>query len=86
VLVRMGGTEVTGRQDGFGGVVVSMLASGSRVRVGFFRCKNPQHAFLWRGSQIICPMSQIWGMLKNPATAVNYGLLAKFVCSVSFLR
>jgi hypothetical protein len=30
--------------------------------VGFFWCKNPQHAFLRRGNQIICPMSQIWGM------------------------
>jgi hypothetical protein len=37
--------------DGFGGLVVSMLASGSRV-LGFKpgRCKNPQHAFLRRGS------------------------------------
>jgi hypothetical protein len=46
--------------DGFGGLVVSMLASGSRVRG--FSCKNPQHAFLRRGSQIICPMSQLWDM------------------------
>jgi hypothetical protein len=24
--------------------------------------KNPQHAFRWRESKIICPMSQLWGM------------------------
>jgi hypothetical protein len=56
-------------KDGFGGLVVSMLASGSRVRgfkaeaVGFLTSvKNPQHAFLRRGSKRICPMSQICGM------------------------
>jgi hypothetical protein len=56
--------------DGFGGLVVSILATGTRVRgsnlaeaVGFFgHPKNPQYAFLWMGSQIICPMSQLCGM------------------------
>jgi hypothetical protein len=43
------------------------------------------NAFLWRGSKIICPMSQLWGMSTIPASAVNYGLLAKFF-SVSFPR
>jgi hypothetical protein len=75
--------------DGFGGLVVSMLASGSRVRGfkpdRFFSYKNPQHAFLRRGSQTICPMSQLWGMWKTPASAANYELLAKFA-SVSFRR
>jgi hypothetical protein len=47
--------------------------------------KNPQHAFIRTGSQIICPMSQLWGMSKIPASPVNYGLLAKF-SSVSFPR
>src|SRR5215471_9949392 len=28
--------------------------------------KNSQHAFLWKGSKAVCPMSQICGMLKNP--------------------
>jgi hypothetical protein len=57
--------------------VVSVLASGSRVR-GFFLCvKNPQHAFLRRGSQIICPMFQLWA-------AVNYGLLSKIDSVPSF--
>ena len=55
--------------DGFGGLVLSMLASGTQV-CGFkpgrsrwiFRGKNPQHAFLRRGSKRICPMSQLCGM------------------------
>jgi hypothetical protein len=59
---------------GFGGLVVSMLASGTRVRGFepgqslriFFGRKNPQHAFLRKGSKAVCPMSQICCMLKNP--------------------
>jgi hypothetical protein len=85
--------QVTVQMDGFGGLVVSMLATGSRVRGFesdrsrwiFSMWKNPQHAFLRRGSKIICPMSQLWGMSKIQASAVNYGLLAKF-SSVSFPR
>ena len=55
------------QQDGFGGLVVSILATGTRVRgfrpVGFFRRpENPQYAFLRRGSKILCPMSQLCGM------------------------
>jgi hypothetical protein len=47
--------------------VVSMLVpefagSNPAEAVGFFWRKNPQHAFLRRRSQIICPMSQLWGM------------------------
>jgi hypothetical protein len=34
--------------------------------VGFFRRKNPQHAFLRKGSKAVCPMAQICGMLKIP--------------------
>ena len=59
------------QQDGFGGLVVSMLASG-------LGRKNPQHAFLRRGSKRICPMSRLCGMQKNLVIYVNYGLLAKF--------
>ena len=48
----------------FGGLGVSVLASGTRVR-GFksgrsrriFRAKNPQHAFLRRGSKAVGTMS-----------------------------
>jgi hypothetical protein len=49
--------------------VVSMLASGTQDR-GFepgrsrriFRAKIPQHAFLRRGNNAVCPMSQLCGM------------------------
>jgi len=59
--------ETVNSVDGFGVLVVSMLASGTRVRgfkaVGFFgHLKNPPHAFLRRGSERICPMSQLCGM------------------------
>jgi hypothetical protein len=40
----------------------SLLAEAVR----FFGRKNPQHAFLRKGSKAICPMSQICGMSKNP--------------------
>jgi hypothetical protein len=56
-----------------------MLASGTQYHgfapdrtVGFF-----QHAFLRRGSKRICPMSQLWGMLKNPALFVNSEIACK---------
>jgi hypothetical protein len=53
--------------SGFGGLVVTMLASGSRVRTrpkpsDFFGRKNLQHAFVRKGSKAVCPMSQICGM------------------------
>ena len=63
--------RVTVNEDGFGGLVVSMLASGTREFagsnpaefVGFFgNLKNPPHAFLRRVSERICPMSQLCGM------------------------
>ena len=44
----------------------------------FYGSKNPQHAFLRRGSKRISPMSQLCGMQKNLVIYVNYGLLAKF--------
>jgi hypothetical protein len=61
--------------------VVSMLASGIQHR-GFepgrsrriFRAKIPHHAFLRRGSKAVCPMSQLCGMLKNPAIYVEVGI------------
>jgi hypothetical protein len=55
--------------------VVSILATGTRVRgfkpgrsFGIFGHpkKNPQYAFLRKGSKI-CPMYQLCGMLKNPS-------------------
>jgi hypothetical protein len=32
----------------------------------FFGRKNPQHAFLWKGSIAVCPVSHICGTKKNP--------------------
>jgi hypothetical protein len=58
-LVRVVAVKSLARPDGFGGLVVSILAEA----VGFFgHPKNPQYAFLRRGSKIICPMSQLCGM------------------------
>ena len=79
------------RPDGFGALVVSMLASGTQVcgfKPGRSRwilsdVKNPQNAFLRRGSKRICPMSQLCGMSKILVIYVNYGLLAKL--QVQFL-
>jgi hypothetical protein len=50
--------------SGFGGLGVSVLASGSNPAeaVGFYGWKNPQHAFLRKGSKAAGPMSQICGM------------------------
>jgi hypothetical protein len=31
----------------------------------FYELKNPQYAFLRRGSKRICPMSQLCGMRRN---------------------
>jgi hypothetical protein len=53
----------------FGGLAISILAAGTQVR-GFkpsrsrriFQAKNPQHAFLRRGSKAVGPMSQLCGM------------------------
>jgi hypothetical protein len=43
--------------------LVPKIAGSDRAEaVGFFRLKNPQHAFLRRGSKAVCPMSQICGM------------------------
>jgi hypothetical protein len=53
--------------SGFSGLVVSMLASGTQVcGSDFFGRKNPQHAFLRKGSKAVCPVSQICGTKKNP--------------------
>jgi hypothetical protein len=64
---------VRNTSSGFGGLVVSMLASGIQDRQfapgwsrRIFRAKNPQHAFLPKESKAVCPMSQTYGMSKNP--------------------
>jgi hypothetical protein len=38
-------------------LVPKFAGSNLAETVGFFGRKNPQHAFLWRGSKAVCPMS-----------------------------
>jgi hypothetical protein len=61
-------TVVTDLGSGFGGLGVSMLTSGTQDRgfkpgrsrrIFFFGRKNPQHAFLRKGSKAVGPVSQI---------------------------
>jgi hypothetical protein len=47
--------------SGFGGLVVTMLASGIQDR-GFEPGRSRSMHFLRRGSKTVCPMSQICGM------------------------
>jgi hypothetical protein len=62
-----------------------MLASGTRVRGFqpgrsrriFFGRKNPQHAFLRKGSKAVCPLSQICGTIKNPCDYMEVGSQGK---------
>jgi hypothetical protein len=62
-----------GYMSGFGGLVVSMLASGTQER-GFapgrsrpiFRTKKSSACLPSEEKKAVCPMSQICGMLKNP--------------------
>ena len=56
--------------SGFGGLQVAYCPlvpkfafSNTAEAVGFFRAKkNPQHAFLRKGSKAVCPMSYIYGL------------------------
>jgi hypothetical protein len=84
---------VSGQANGFGGLVVSMLASISRVQTrpkpSDFGRKNPQHAFLRKGIKAVCPMSSICGVLKIPGFTCKLESQAKFVGHFSpdsFLR
>ena len=44
-------------------LVPEFAGSNPAEAVGFFGCpNNPQHAFLRRGSERICPMPQLCGM------------------------
>jgi hypothetical protein len=72
-------------RSGFGGLVVSMLASGTRVR-GFIPGRScwifsgvkilSMPSF---GSKAVGPMSQICGTLKNLCDYMEVGSKAKFV-------
>jgi hypothetical protein len=43
-------------------LVPKIAGSNPAEAVGFLGRKNPQHAFLRKGSKAVCPMSQICGM------------------------
>ena len=43
-------------------LVPKFAGSNPAEAVGFFRAKNPQHAFLRKGSKAVFPMSHICGM------------------------
>ena len=59
--------------SGFGGLEVAcwplvpkFAGSHPAEAVGFLGRKNPQHAFLRRGSKAVGPMSQLYGHVKDP--------------------
>jgi hypothetical protein len=63
--------SVSHPSSGFGGLVVGTQDRGfapDRSRLIFSGEKNPQHAFLRKGSKAACPMSQICDMSKNRLT------------------
>jgi hypothetical protein len=59
-------------------LVPKFADSNPAEAVEFFGRKNPQHAFLRRGSKAVCPMSQLCGMLKKPAIMWKSDCVAKF--------
>ena len=69
--------EINDVFKGINPLAPKFACSNPAEAVGFFGRKNPQHASLRRGSNRICPMSQLCGMSKNLVIYVNYGLLAK---------
>jgi hypothetical protein len=54
-----------------------MLASVTQDRGFDPGGKNPQHAFLRVVNKAVCPMSQIYSMLKNPVIYVEVGITGK---------
>jgi hypothetical protein len=61
-------------------LVPKIAGSNQAEAVGFFGRNNPQHAFPQRGSKAVCPMSQICGMLRNPAVyRGSWNLQTKFL-------
>jgi hypothetical protein len=74
-------TDLIRQARGFGGLVVSMLASGTQDRefkpgrsCWIFRVKKSTAYLPQRGSKAVCPMSQICVLLKNPVVYVEVGI------------
>jgi hypothetical protein len=65
-------------------VINPLTYPGSRVQTrpkpsDFFGRKNPQHAFLRKGSKAVGPVSKICGTLKNTCDYMEVASKAKFV-------
>jgi hypothetical protein len=58
-------------------LVPKFAGSNPAEAVYFSGRKNPQHAFLRRGGKTVGPMSQIFGMLKNPTITVEVAIVAR---------
>jgi hypothetical protein len=56
-------------------VVPKFAGSNPAEAVGYFGLKNPQRAFLRRGSKAVCPMLQLCSMLKNPTITVEVAIV-----------
>jgi hypothetical protein len=72
--------------SGFGGLEVAcsplvseFAGSNPAESVGFFGRKNPQYAFLWRGSKAVCPMWCLTACKKNSKVTWKSPLSAKFL-------
>jgi len=52
-------------------LIPKFAGSNPAKAVGFLWRKNPLHVFLQRGSKAVCPMSQIFSMLKTPGNYVE---------------
>jgi hypothetical protein len=57
--------------------VPKFSGSNPAEAVGFLRAKNPQHAFLQRGSKAAGPMSQICSMQKIPTCSVEVDMVGE---------
>jgi hypothetical protein len=56
-------------------LVPKFAGSNLAEAIGFFRAKkNPQRAFLLKGSKTVGPMSLIYGMQKVPRHFVDVGV------------
>jgi hypothetical protein len=82
--------SLTHPRSGFGGLGVSMLASGTQDR-GFAPDRSRRifpagkiHSMPSFGGEIICPMTQLWGMRKNPALFVNFEIAGQIPLVPSF--
>ena len=72
----------TVRQVDWSRFPVTVLLSFHYTTLRSTAWKNPPHAFLRRGSERICPISQALRHVKEPTTSVNYECASKIPCIV----